>query len=57
VGINKRDGRRFICKREKEARSPLDVPSFNLEILREAILEIIQSSRREPPAGATETGA
>ena len=57
MGINNRDGQRFICKREKEARSPLDVPSLNLKISRGEILDSIRSSRREPPGGANETGS
>ena len=47
VRIRKRNGQKFILQPEKQSRSPLDVPSLNLDIEREELLEIIQSSRRQ----------
>jgi hypothetical protein len=47
VRIRKRDGRKFILQPERQSKSPLNVPSLNLNIGRDEIVEIIRSSRRE----------
>jgi antitoxin Phd len=47
VRIRKRDGRKFILQPEKQSKSPLNVPSLNLNIRRDEIVETIRSSRRD----------
>ena len=47
VRIRKRDGSKFILQPERQSKSPLNVPSLNLNIGRDEIVEIIRSSRRE----------
>ena len=51
VRIRKRDGRKFILQPERQTKSPLSVPSINLDMGREEIVEIIRSSRRELKKG------
>jgi antitoxin Phd len=51
VRIRKRDGRKFILQPEKQSKSPLNVPSLNLDIGRDEIIEAIRSSRRESLRG------
>ena len=51
VRRRKRNGQKLILQPEKQSSSPLDVPVLNLNITREDILEIIQSSRRESQNG------
>jgi len=51
VRIRKRDGRKFILQPETQSKSPLNVPSLNLDIGRDEIIEVIRSSRRESQKG------
>jgi hypothetical protein len=51
VRIRKRDGRKFILQPERQSKSPLSVPSINLNISRDEIVEIVRSSRRESKEG------
>ena len=51
VRIRKRDGRKFILQPETQSKSPLNVPSLNLDIGRDEIVEVIRSSRRESQKG------
>ena len=48
VRIRRRDGQRFILQPDRGSRSPLEVPSLGLNIKRDEIVDIIQSSRRSP---------
>ena len=45
VRIRRRDGQRFVVKPETQKRSPLDVPTLDLQIRREEIVDIVRSSR------------
>jgi PHD/YefM family antitoxin component YafN of YafNO toxin-antitoxin module len=51
VRIRKRDGRKFILQPERQSKSPLNVPSINLNISSDEIVEIVRSSRRESKQG------
>ena len=47
VRIRRRDGQVFVVRPEQPAGSPLDVPSLDLGLTREEIVEFVKAGRRK----------
>ena len=47
VRIRRRNGQVFVLRPQLASKSPLDVPGINLNLGREAIVEMIRAGRRK----------